>query len=487
MRLSATLLLLVYVALLAPVLTDFRGVMGDEAAYVDPALRWCNGKSFTSTAWNQSPDEFWASNTPLYAMSVATWVKFTGLESLWSLRLFSLLVFAAGLGFWIAGCKRAGWLKSAAQQTGFLVLLLGSLYATAPSQYARPEAVGILLLGLSLYGQTLPSEKVRIMAAFASGFLVSWCGLQFVVALAVFASVWFLFAATKPWKVLASCAAGGALGFAILFAVYHSMGVLDVFFAATFGVKSNRWDQWHGWRDPMLWSASALLLAFALLFRPSPPERQWALAGLLAGPGLAAALFFLNKFPQYYAVLALFPLCTAVCAVFPSMPKEWKPAAFAFLASASLIGFPLAALMNWNVMPGRQHADLQQWMESALAGSKAVFVDPSAYFAARSGVREVYTQFVLEGLSREESEHIDSAVLAPAHGLPYLRKEEVLKKLGGEWQCTAVYPVTWPPHTRAPQIDFLSRLSYAAPYRFEIWRRKDQASPRPNAHLRPEG
>lgn len=36
---TALILLLVHAALLAPVLTDFRGVMGDEAVYADPALR----------------------------------------------------------------------------------------------------------------------------------------------------------------------------------------------------------------------------------------------------------------------------------------------------------------------------------------------------------------------------------------------------------------------------------------------------------------
>ncbi|MFM8457430.1 MAG: hypothetical protein ACKOB0_00570, partial [Chthoniobacterales bacterium] len=86
MRAAVWVILLLYAALLAPVLTDFRGVMGDEAAYADPALRWADGIGFTSGAWWQSPDQLWACNFPLHALMTALWIKITGWSSLWGLR-----------------------------------------------------------------------------------------------------------------------------------------------------------------------------------------------------------------------------------------------------------------------------------------------------------------------------------------------------------------------------------------------------------------
>ena len=104
----AWLLLALYAALLAAVLTDFRAVMGDEAAYADPALRWHDGLGFTSSAWEQAPHQLWASNCPLYALVLAGWLTVTGLDSLWGLRAFSVLLYLAGIALWIIGCRRAG-------------------------------------------------------------------------------------------------------------------------------------------------------------------------------------------------------------------------------------------------------------------------------------------------------------------------------------------------------------------------------------------
>ena len=472
MRPVAWMMLLAYAVLLTAVLGDFRAVMGDEACYVDPALRWCEGKGWTSTAWGQPPDEVWASNVPLYALSVAAWVKVTGLDSLWGLRLWSLVLYAAGLALWVSGARCAGWLLSSAQQAGFLALLAGSLYATGPSQYARPEALGTLLLGFALWGQTLRSGRWRYVTAFLAGLLASWAGLQFAVALTVFGMVWLLVCGGQPWRNLLVCGAGGLLGLVILCGLYHSAGVLGVFVAETFGAGANRSAQWHGWRDPTLWAGAAVLLAGLLCGAWGATERRLALAGLLAGPGLALALFALSKFPQYYASLAILPLATAVCAVFPSIAQKWRPAGFALVVSAGLIGFPLAALMNWNAMPGRQHEELRQWMESALAGKKAVFVDPSAYFAARSADREIYTQFVLEALDAADAGRIEAAVLVPNHGLAYLRKEEVLGQLGGTWRLVRTYPEGAQPASRISRLDFLSGLSYSGPYVFEMWQRE---------------
>lgn len=458
--------------LLVPVLEDFRVVMGDEASYADPALRWCEGSGFTSAAWWQSPNQFWDCNLPLYAVVSAAWVKLTGLSSLWGLRALSMLLYLAGLVFWILGCRRAGWFKSSLQEVVFIILLLGSLYATAPSQYIRPEALGALVFGLALWGQTLASPRSREGAAFISGVMAALSGLQFAVALAVFAFVWWLITETKPWSELMCCFFGGLASIAALVGLYSHFGVLDVFVGSTFEMGSNRAEQWHGWRDPMLWASSVVLLCCLIQNGFTRKQRRWALGGLTAGLGLAVTLYSLSKYPQYYGFLAILPACTSVAAVLPSFQGRFRTGAAALLIVASLAGFPLSALMNWNLMPSRQHDSLEQWTNIALGDVSAVFVDPSAYFAARHPGRLVYTQAVLPALTSAQRNGIEMVVIAPDHPLGGLRKEETLRSLGGEWQLADIFPSSSARGSRLPELDFLARLSFAGSYRFEAWKRQ---------------
>jgi len=467
---SWVILALCAFALLA-VLSDFRVVMGDEAAYADPALRWHDGLGFTSIAWEQASNQLWASNCPLYALVLSGWLTMTGLDSLWGLRALSVLLYFVGISLWTIGCRRAGWFQSALQEAGFIGLLLGSLYATAPSQYIRPEALGVALLGFALLGQTATGARSRALAAFASGFLAVLAGFQFVVALGVFGCAWFVVAEEKPWSTLVLYGLGGLAGSIALLVVYSWAGVLDVFFHATFGSSGNRMAQWHGWRDPMLWAGSLFLLA-GLIFRLWPArEKRWAVAALLSGPGLAMVFFALSKFPQYYAPLAVIPLCTGVAAVFPVLSPTLRPSAVVFLAVAGMVGFPLSALMNWNLMPARLHGSLQEWTRETLRGSKSAFVDPSVYFAARGSGAQVYTQFVLNTLSAEEVAGIDAVVLSSSHSLSYLQPQSVLGRLGGYWEIVGLYPPAGHVGPRFPALEFLTRLSYAPSYQFQTWRR----------------
>jgi hypothetical protein len=461
----------IFVCLLLPVLADFRVAMGDEAAYADPALRWADGLGFTSGAWWQSPDQLWACNFPLYALVCSAWIKLTGLSSLWGLRVLSLLLYLGGVVLWILGCRRAGWFKSWREETAFVLLLLGSLYATAPSQYIRPEALGAAVLGTGLFGQTLSSPRLRMIAAFVTGLLTALSGLQFVVALAVFASVWLVIAGKQARKPVATCVAGGFVAVVVLVAVYWHFGVLDVFLRSTFGLGSNRAEQWHGWRDPMLWAASAVLVSVFFNRGMAHRERLVAVAGLVCGPSLATTLFMLSKYPQYYGFLAALALCTATAVVVPAFSGRARIAVFGLLFGAGMIGFPLAALMNWNVMPARDHAALEIWMREEMRGAKKVFVDPSAYFAARSPGRLVHTQAVLPSLSKAERRAIEAVVLLPGHSMVGLQKQTVLPQIGGEWRLAASYPEGMPESPRCAVLNPLSRLSYAGMYHFEVFER----------------
>jgi hypothetical protein len=476
MRWPAAAILIVYALALLSTLEDFRVVMGDEAAYIDPAVRWCSGKGFTSTAWRQPASSFWAENFPLYAVVNAAWIQFTGASTLWEFRALSVLLYAGGLWLWIVACCRTSWMRGRWQQAGFLALILGSLYATSPSQYIRPEALAPLLLGFAVWGQTLRRDSARNAAAALTGLAAVLAGLQFAVCIAAWGLIYLVSTGRRAHSCVVWYAIGGAAGFAALVALYAHNGVLGVFLASTLGQGGNRAAQWQGWRDPMLW-ASTLVLAGALRWGGlSMPKRLWAQAGLAAGPGVALLLFSLSKYPQYYGFLTILPLCTATATVVSSLTRPHRRLAIVVLTLAGLAGFPLSALNNWNLIPSRNHAAVVRWVESHLPAETTAFVDPSAYFASIGRQRDIYTQFALLSLTDEKLSSIGTIIVMPDHPLSYLQREVVLKRLGGRWELVAVFPESQSP-PRIPALTFLSRLSYAPVYRFETWRRTPEDPP----------
>jgi hypothetical protein len=105
-----------------------------------------------------------------------------------------------------------------------------------------------------------------------------------------------------------------------------------------------------------------------------------------------------------------------------------------------------------------------------LGDTDVVFVDPSAYFAARRSDRVVYTQAVLSALNPAELGNVQKVIVMPDHPHGNLRKETVLERLGGDWMLIGEYPnhIASP---RIPALGFLANLSYAGAYRFEAWER----------------
>jgi|GEM_PF-5029983 len=220
----------------------------------------------------------------------------------------------------------------------------------------------------------------------------------------------------------------------------------------------------------MLWACSAVLFYVTIARALSSSERRSADAGLAARPGLALALYSLIKYPQYCGLLAVAPACTAAASVFPLLRGFSRTIALLLLVAASAVGFPFSALMNWNLMPTRRHAEVERWAQQTLGDTDVVFTDPSTYFAALHPGRTVYTQAVLGALNPAELGSIQKVIVMPDHPHGNLRRETVLNRLGADWILVDEYPdrKTSP---RIPALGFLGKLSYAGAYRFEVWGR----------------
>src|ERR1700733_12941096 len=72
---TAFLLINVYTAERSPV------VWQDEVTLVDPAVNLSQGNGFTSTAWWQTGDRFFAGNAPLHSMLLYPWISLFGVNS----------------------------------------------------------------------------------------------------------------------------------------------------------------------------------------------------------------------------------------------------------------------------------------------------------------------------------------------------------------------------------------------------------------------
>lgn len=456
------------------ILEDFRVIMGDEACYIDPAIRLHEGKGFTSIAWAQPTDLLWSSNFPLHVFLSYVWIRLTGAGSLWGYRMFSLVFFLVGLGLWIHTMRKHGVFTRLIHDIGFLGLFSLSLYGLAPSQIIRPEALSTVLLGLLTLVPTLRNTKIRTASAFFTGIFFCLAGLQFVLAAAWISTLWLLHRKAKGIQAYLGFILGGVSGFLFLLLFYRHHGTLEIFLSETFGHPSNQLQQWMGWRDPMLWACVAALTGLMLCGQMHKQHRNYLALATLLGIGMPLTFFLLSKFPQYYAHFTLLPLTSATAHLVPECRIRWvKSLCWSGLACAALLGFPLTALLSWNNFDQRSHSELVQWLENNLDGDEILFMNPSAYFGARRLVRAHYTQFSMRGISETQKQDIDTLIVWKDHAGHDLGFPSLSEQLGGEWQLQSTFLSNENHPRRLEKLAILENLSYAPTYRFELYRREE--------------
>jgi hypothetical protein len=177
----------------------------------------------------------------------------------------------------------------------------------------------------------------------------------------------------------------------------------------------------------------------------------------------------MSKFPNYYGIFALLPLCTAAATCLPRLsPRLFQTLSLLFLAAVGLIGFPLSALLSWNTLDQRRYQPMEAWVASQLSPGEMAFIDPAAYFAARQITPNLVTQFGLPAFP--DKDQISTLILWTESGLSYLQAQTIQEQLGGQWEKVESYRGA-DRHLRLPGLAPLARLSHASPYQLELWRK----------------
>lgn len=475
-RLAFALVVFAYCAFMIPQLPAFRIIVGDEPVYLDPAINLAEGTGLRSSAWWQHPSETWAGNVPLHALVSAGWISLGAGEGYVANRLMSFAFFVVALWIFAETFARTLSGMRSWQPALFAMLLLLSLYGSAISQGIRPDALAMLILAGWVFFQSSDRPLVRVLSSFIAGFLCILTGFQVALALMIyFAAIAFL--DINFFRRAGEAAAAGA-GFlaalVLLYWFYSRCGVWDVFWNSTFGMQANRFEQWQGLRDPVLWATT--LVCLAGLFQGGATARI-ARAGLTGGIGLALIFFAIMKFPQYYAFFALVPSCAVAAAILPRLkPAPMKWSLGILLGSSCAISFPLVCIMTWNNWEARSYSRVETWAQQTVRPNDVAFVNPSAYFAVRPLAADIFTNATLKTLSTEERRKINLVIIWTDREGPNTSYGEIMKYLPGDWQLVSSYEATEGLSARWAKLAFLNRLSAVSPYRFTAYRRSEYPS-----------
>lgn len=259
------------------------------------------------------------------------------------------------------------------------------------------------------------------------------------------------------------------------FAVMAAFSMAGPFWESTFGMRANRWEQWHGWRDPLLWSASlVLLIALAFETRNARVVRA-SFWGLVGGLGTALILFTLSKFPNYYAFFASIPASIAAFVVISQLSQHpLRLFGILCMSGSAMLGFPLVSLMVWNTWDQRDLARFEEWVRKRIAPESRVVTTPIAYYAALGTGAEIRTDFFQS--HKDSLEDADQLLLMKND--PWIRSHRDFS----QWQIVAEYDARAMIPSRVPALDFLNRLSFSPQYQLEIWEKIP--SPLNSARLR---
>lgn len=458
-RIIAPLLVILFTATLASLHLQYRTITGDEVPYTDPAIRLVTGKGWTSIAWAPSSETFFVGNFPAYPLLLAAAFSIAH-PDLSTARLLSHLLFAASFLLLLAAGRRWQWFPNWKWETAWLIVCLFGLYIFPVAQYARPDAWALFLVCLATFLCSLPPSRATGAALLLNGFLAGASGLQLVPVLGILGLVFI--GLTRRWKPVLLVAVGGACGLLGTFAVMAAFSMAAPFWESTFGMGSDRWAQWHGWRDPLLWSASLLLLTAPVFAGKNPLVIRCATWGLLSGIGIAGTLFALGKFPNYYAFFASIPASIAAFVLLSRIPRgPFRAIGILCLSGSAILGFPLVSLMVWNTWEQRDLHRFEEWVWSHIDPGSKVVATPIAYYAALRAGATIRTDF----MCRQTDSVADADRLLLMKDDPWIRNWEH----STQWKIVAQYDARGTIPSRLTALDILNRLSFSPQYQLEIW------------------
>ncbi len=381
----------------------------DEICMLDPAWhRTVDGIWHSTAQWDSLETIPFAPNYPLFINLLRLSIALFGMD----FRIIRGMMFALGLApiaFLLGYFRKKGFYRSRAEvlQAAFSCACFTSFQFAV---FVRPEAVLLCVAALLVYAWT--SDRPAML--FLSALCVPLCGLHWNVLLLPVVLHWLLFGGSLRKPLLAVSAF--ALSTVATLVAYHALGMwpsylqeaarvggLDALHnacAKLHGAFARR--DWHFLTTPIPpYDALAGNLVFAsgalaaLCGELDAKARKTWLFSCISYYGIILAIGFLGTFNgQYIKLLLCAPAMLAPCL----FRTAWQK--FPLLLLAFTLVLCQIAHVHWNQLKHAAMSDertlcwvdeaaLERIFASHLTADDVVCCSDSAYFAARSHVRDV--------------------------------------------------------------------------------------------------
>ncbi len=388
----------------------------DEVLYIDPAINLAEGNGFNSSAWpSQSKDEFWSSNSPLYPILEAAWIKVFGSELIVT-RVLSYIFALFSSIFIYLGLKNYNLVRSETLRKTCIIFLLMLFPVAYAYRIGRPDILCLLLASSTFAATSFPSSRLRNALLIFSSLLAPLANLSLVFFILTIVCVGFLFFGRKILKDATLIVVGFSLGIFLMLGLYWFNDSLHRFLMISVGsghTLLGQVAQYIVFDDarvitklkefPMIylnslfwWPYTTLLITvtYLLLLIPKINRNKinyFIIVSVLSTP---LVLGLLGKYTWHYSWMHISVLSIGI---FYSIDQlDWQKKTI--ILRSCVVPLVLSALIGWPLMMGiafsewdeRSQESIEQFAEKHISSNDTVVIDPYVYFEVKKRAKGVY-------------------------------------------------------------------------------------------------
>ena len=479
--LAAFLLAAVFMAVNLATAERSPVVWTDEVMFADPAVNASLGRGFTTTAWLQPRETFFAGNAPLHSLVLIPWIEVFGVNAT-AVRSLNFALVLAVVAILVWTVKRLGLIRS--NQVAFLlaILILCGDGVTYSYRSGRYDCLGMLWVALMFASQTLTRPLGRVLMIGPLCALVPWTGFQLIPYVGLLGLLLLILKGRSAIPDVVAAAFGGLVGLLLLAFLFREQGVLQEFRTTLFYIRGAQRSlagmAWDFLRAPWVESSSVfLLLALIVAAMATRPIKQRTIVviGLLVGVVVPCALGFTGKYVRYYAWMAYIPMAVAVASTIDASRSRTalSRTIFGLALIAAGVGFPARLALTILEWQARDPGPVRRLVESHVGPADWVYAEFEAYYPAKRLAGELFLppylgiiavpgrERVPAAMTLEERARVNVLITKPD------RRDLTLREFEGTWREVGHYAADPSSHS-----GLLARLHVGSkPYDLTVFRR----------------
>ena len=457
----------------------------DEVMFTDPAANLYFGQGFTTSAWFQSRDTWFAGNSPLYSLCLYPWIRVFGFDVV-AVRALNYVLIVTVAAVCLLALSRLGLVRSPLPRLVFVLLILCGDGVTYSYRSGRYDCLGMLLVSALFLTLTLRPGRGRTVGIFVIAALAPWAGLQLLPYLALLGLLELLLRGRGAIADVLTVGVGCLAGVASLAVLLLENSVVNEFLTSV-SILSGSGRSLAGrlatalvapFTEP---SSILLVAALGLILVARLRRREFRLrsplgVGLMAGLFVPAFLAFAGKYARYYCWMAFIPMAACMAAELQSgRLGPVRRLVMPLLLLACGAGLPARLAVTYREWRLRDPAPVDRIVTEQVRPSDWVYSEYEAYYPAKKAAGVLflppYAGLVpgMEGrqpaLTAAERERVNLLILKPS------TEQETLRFFGGRWTEVGRYAAAG--NSRGHIAAVLGKGS--PPYEIHVYRRQPAA------------